>query len=83
MKVASAALFTILLAVATVGAARIDTNAYRMARGLPPNAPVKRGTPVLAAKRGGPSASVCTPELQLCTADAECCSGLFCLGVCI
>ena len=40
-------IFTALATVATVSAANIDTNAYRMARGLPPKAPVKRASPVL------------------------------------
>jgi hypothetical protein len=39
--------FLAFTAVATVSAARVDTNAYRMARGLPPNPPAKRSTPAL------------------------------------
>jgi hypothetical protein len=63
--------FIALAGVATVSAARVDTNAYRMARGLPLNPPAQRSTPALgmrakpspmdfltkslAAKRGTPS----------------------------
>lgn len=38
--------FAVLAAVvATVGAAPVETNAQRMARGLPPKAPARRATP--------------------------------------
>ena len=42
--------FIALTAVATVSAARVDTNAYRMARGLPPNPPAQRSTPALGMR---------------------------------
>lgn len=43
------AAFTVLAAaVATVGAAAIESNAQRMARGLPPRAPARRATPVFS-----------------------------------
>lgn len=41
-----ATLITAFAAVATVSAAVVDTNANRMARGLPPKAPAKRATGV-------------------------------------
>jgi len=53
--------FTFLLAVlavfVAVEAAPAETNAQRLARGLPPLYPqnLKRGTPVAAAKRNEPS----------------------------
>lgn len=39
-------ILSVLTVVAAVGAARVDTNAARFARGLPPIAPVKRGSSV-------------------------------------
>jgi hypothetical protein len=42
--------FLAIAAVATVSAARVDTNAYRMARGLPPNPPAKRSTAALGMR---------------------------------
>ncbi|KAJ6563940.1 hypothetical protein B0H19DRAFT_847017, partial [Mycena capillaripes] len=60
------------------------TNAYRMARGLPPNPPAQRSTPVLAAKRGTPSSvppGECKPALQSCFVNSECCGDLCLLGV--
>jgi len=48
------AVFAAVLAVSAAPAA--DTNAQRLARGLPPLAPVqKRGTPSYKAKRAAPS----------------------------
>ncbi|KAJ7859413.1 hypothetical protein B0H13DRAFT_1513037, partial [Mycena leptocephala] len=74
--------FIALTAVATVSAARVDTNAYRMARGLPPNPPTQRSTPALAAKRGTPSGvPQCTPALLPCSVNSECCGDICLLGV--
>ncbi len=42
--------FIALAGVATVSAARVDTNAYRMARGLPLNPPAQRSTPALGMR---------------------------------
>ncbi|KZP17046.1 hypothetical protein FIBSPDRAFT_957159 [Athelia psychrophila] len=55
MKFASAIAF--LAAIAAVSAAPTETNAKRMARGLPPLAPVihDRATPVAHSVRGMPS----------------------------
>ncbi|KIM77039.1 hypothetical protein PILCRDRAFT_825790 [Piloderma croceum F 1598] len=46
-----------LAALLVVEAVPVETNAQRMARGLPPLYPqnLKRGTPVDVARRGGPS----------------------------
>jgi hypothetical protein len=89
------AVFIALTAVATVSAARVDTNAYRMARGLPPNPPTQRSTPVLgmrakpvlmdfltkslAAKRGTPSG---VPQ---CKATLQLCAANSecCAGICL
>ncbi|KAJ7483633.1 hypothetical protein FB451DRAFT_1555540 [Mycena latifolia] len=84
MKVST--VFIALTAVATVSAARVDTNAYRMARGLPPNPPAQRSTPALAAKRGTPSGAPppeCKPALLLCSVNSECCADLCVLGLCL
>ncbi|KAJ7805308.1 hypothetical protein B0H14DRAFT_2881035 [Mycena olivaceomarginata] len=78
--------FVALAAVATVSAARVDTNAYRMARGLPPNPPAQRSTPALAAKRGTPSGvppGECKPLLQSCSVNSECCGDVCLLGLCV
>lgn len=42
------ALTVLAAAFATVGAAAVETNAQRMARGLPPKSPVRRGSPTLS-----------------------------------
>ncbi|KAJ7346218.1 hypothetical protein DFH08DRAFT_1008236, partial [Mycena albidolilacea] len=80
--------FTTILSVFTVvagiGAARVDTNAARFARGLPPLAPVKRGSSVAGARRGSPSGTPpvqCKPLLQTCSAHSDCCSDLCILNV--
>ncbi|KAF8144409.1 hypothetical protein K438DRAFT_1857795 [Mycena galopus ATCC 62051] len=79
--------FIALTAVATVSAARVDTNAFRMARGLPPKAPAQRPTPALAAaKRGTPSGvppPECKPALQVCSVNSECCADVCLLGLCL
>ncbi|KAJ7807949.1 hypothetical protein B0H13DRAFT_2386098 [Mycena leptocephala] len=76
--------FIALAAVATVSAARVDTNAYRMARGLPLNPPAQRSTPALAAKRGTPSGvPQCKPTLQSCSVNSECCADVCLLGLCL
>ncbi|KIM60478.1 hypothetical protein SCLCIDRAFT_1216747 [Scleroderma citrinum Foug A] len=63
------AVFFVACAAALVSA---ETNAARMARGLAPNAPVRRGTPVDTAKRGktspGGGGSSCS------NGDVYCCS---------
>jgi len=71
MKFSSA--FTLVLAsvATTVYAAPHETNADRLARGLPPMAPVRRsGTPAYAAKRQSPSG---TPS-QCNTGSTLCCN---------
>ncbi|KAF9238071.1 hydrophobin [Melanogaster broomeanus] len=60
-----------LAAAATVVSA--ETNAQRMARGLPPNAPAKRATPSFRAKRGSPSS---TPTGSCNTGSIQCCSSM-------
>ncbi|KAJ6495109.1 hypothetical protein C8R45DRAFT_163525 [Mycena sanguinolenta] len=79
------ALFIALTAVAAVSAARVDTNADRMARGLPPKAPAQRSTPALAAaKRSTPSGvppPQCKGALEPCFGLTECCSEICLLGV--
>ncbi|KAJ6492674.1 hypothetical protein DFH09DRAFT_854562, partial [Mycena vulgaris] len=42
--------FIALTAVATVSAARVDTNGYCMAHGLPPNPPAQRSTSALGMR---------------------------------
>ncbi|KAJ7896531.1 hypothetical protein B0H13DRAFT_1623994 [Mycena leptocephala] len=74
--------FIALTAAATVSAARVDTNAYRMARGLPLNPPAQRSTPALAGKRGTPSGvPQCRPALLPCSVNSECCADICLLGV--
>ncbi|KAJ6533821.1 hypothetical protein DFH09DRAFT_1181295 [Mycena vulgaris] len=79
--------FIALTAVATVSGARVDTNAYRMARGLPPKAPAQRSTPVLAAARRGTPSGVpppkCKAALQSCSGLTDCCSNVCLLGLCL
>ncbi|KAJ8597672.1 hydrophobin-1 precursor [Rhizopogon salebrosus TDB-379] len=65
MKFASVIL---LVAAATVVSA--DTNGERMARGLPPLAPARRGTPVARAKKTSPSNSPGKCD----TGSIQCCS---------
>ncbi|KAF9224900.1 hydrophobin [Gyrodon lividus] len=60
-----------LAAAATVVSA--ETNAQRMARGLPPNAPAKRATPASRAKRGSPSN---VPNSQCNTGPVQCCNSV-------
>ncbi|KAF8843450.1 hydrophobin [Paxillus ammoniavirescens] len=61
-----------LAAAATVVSA--ETNAQRMARGLPPKAPARRGTPSFGAKRGSPSGS---PGGSQCnTGPVQCCNSV-------
>ncbi|KAF9460400.1 fungal hydrophobin [Collybia nuda] len=59
-------------AAATVGAVPAETNAERLARGLSPNPPVRRSTPVGSAKRGTPSG---TPG-QCNTGAIQCCNSV-------
>ncbi|KAH0831232.1 hydrophobin [Lanmaoa asiatica] len=68
MKFAAALVFA---AAATVVSA--ETNAQRLARGLPPNVPgrFKRVTPVSAARRGSPSG---TPGGSCNTGSIQCCT---------
>ncbi|KIK96893.1 hypothetical protein PAXRUDRAFT_98316, partial [Paxillus rubicundulus Ve08.2h10] len=59
-------------AAATVVSA--ETNAQRMARGLPPKAPARRGTPAYGARRGSPSS---TPGGSQCnTGPVQCCNSM-------
>ncbi|KAJ7805313.1 hypothetical protein B0H14DRAFT_2611484 [Mycena olivaceomarginata] len=77
-------ILSVLTVVAAVGAARVNTNAARFARGLPPIAPVKRGSSVAGARRGSPSGTPpaqCKPLLQTCSAHSDCCSDLCILNV--
>jgi len=61
---------TILLAAAVASvSATHETNAHRMARGLPPLPPMRRGTPAAAARRSQPSGisgSCNTGPVQCC-----------------
>ncbi|KAF9552107.1 fungal hydrophobin [Agrocybe pediades] len=60
---------TAILAASAASVVAYETNAQRMARGLPPNAPVRRATPVAAARRGQPSGisgSCNTGPVQCC-----------------
>ncbi|KZP29782.1 hypothetical protein FIBSPDRAFT_946656 [Athelia psychrophila] len=76
------AITVLAAAIATVGAAAVETNAQRMARGLPPKSPVRRGSPTLMAARGHPSGSgECKPLLQSCSINSECCADVCLLGV--
>ncbi|RDB17186.1 Hydrophobin-1 [Hypsizygus marmoreus] len=64
-------IFAIVAAAAvSVGAVPSETNANRLARGLTPLPPVRRGTPVGSAKRGTPSS---TPG-QCNTGPIQCCN---------
>ncbi|KIJ64703.1 hypothetical protein HYDPIDRAFT_111272 [Hydnomerulius pinastri MD-312] len=60
-----------LAAAATVVSA--ETNAQRMARGLPPMAPAKRATPASRAKRTSPSGS---PGGSCDTGPIQCCNSM-------
>jgi len=62
-----------LIAAATVVSA--ETNAQRLARGLDPNAPGKRATPVLAARHGSPSGYPGGGS-QCNTGSAQCCNSV-------
>ncbi|KAG1873002.1 hydrophobin [Suillus subalutaceus] len=59
-----------LAVAATVVSA--ETNADRMARGLPPLAPARRGTPVARAKRTAPSSG----SGQCNTGSIQCCDSV-------
>ncbi|KAF8646624.1 hypothetical protein AX16_007125 [Volvariella volvacea WC 439] len=63
-------LAVVLTAAATFNGVAAETNAERLARGLPPNPPAKRWTPTSAAKRGQPSGS---PN-QCNTGPIQCCN---------
>jgi len=67
------ALAVLATAATVVGASVPDTNAYRLARGLPPKAPVKRATPALRARRGKPSGK---PSGQCSTGTQHCCNSV-------
>ncbi|KAF9014273.1 hypothetical protein BDQ17DRAFT_1320892 [Cyathus striatus] len=70
----TAALAFVFAAIATVGAVPAgETNAERMARGLPPMAPHRRATGVEAAKRHIPSS---TPSVCASGSDLKCCFAL-------
>ncbi|KAG5644495.1 hypothetical protein DXG03_008322 [Asterophora parasitica] len=59
-------------AAATVSAMPAETNADRLARGLPPLPPVRRATPIGAARRATPSGS---PN-QCNTGPVQCCNSV-------
>ncbi|KAF9011752.1 fungal hydrophobin-domain-containing protein [Cyathus striatus] len=63
--------FAVLAATAATVAATPETNAQRLARGLPPNPPARRATPV-GAKRSTPSG---TPS-QCNTGAIQCCNSV-------
>ncbi|KAH7883033.1 hydrophobin [Phlebopus sp. FC_14] len=66
--------FTPLLALAAAATVvSAETNAQRMARGLPPMAPAKRATPSYRAKRGSPSN---TPTSSCNTGPVQCCNSM-------
>ncbi|KAG2347183.1 hydrophobin-1 precursor [Suillus weaverae] len=60
----------VLAVAATVVSA--ETNAERLARGLPPMAPARRGTPVARAKRTSPSGG----SGQCSTGSIQCCESV-------
>ncbi|KAF5365190.1 hypothetical protein D9758_005349 [Tetrapyrgos nigripes] len=69
MKFSSAFILAVASVATTVSAAPHETNGERLARGLPPMAPVRRsGTPAYAAKRTSPSGtpSQCNTGSTLC-----------------
>ncbi|KAG9308324.1 hypothetical protein JVU11DRAFT_12088 [Chiua virens] len=66
--------FSVVLALAAaVTVVSAETNAQRMARGLPPMAPAKRATPV-QQKRHKPSGTPPPPGGQCNTGDVMCCN---------
>ncbi|KAG2754306.1 hydrophobin-1 precursor [Suillus brevipes Sb2] len=65
--------FASVLAVAVAATVvSAETNAERMARGLPPLAPARRGTPVARAKRTSPSGG----SGQCNTGSIQCCESV-------
>ncbi|KAH7928350.1 fungal hydrophobin [Leucogyrophana mollusca] len=59
--------------VAAATAVSAETNAQRMARGLPPMAPARRATPASRARRSSPSG---TPS-QCNTGSIQCCNSTY------
>ncbi|KZP19030.1 hypothetical protein FIBSPDRAFT_1045784 [Athelia psychrophila] len=80
----SFAVLAIALATVNVGAVEVETNAARMARGLPPKAPYKRGSPTWNAPQHKPSSSPnkCGEFLSECKRDGDCCWGPCVWGFC-
>jgi len=72
--------FAVIATVATIGASAFETNAYRLSRGLPPKAPVKRATPASRARRGKPSGTPAESESnysgQCSTGTQHCCNSV-------
>ncbi|KAG2095058.1 hydrophobin [Suillus cothurnatus] len=65
--------FTSVLALAVAATVvSAETNADRLARGLPPLAPARRGTPVARAKRTSPSSG----SGQCNTGSTQCCDSV-------
>ncbi|KAG6833259.1 hypothetical protein H0H87_009434 [Tephrocybe sp. NHM501043] len=68
-------LFTVLAAAVATASAYpgVETNADRLARGLPPLPPVRRATPIGAARRAAPSG---TPPPTCSTGPVQCCNSV-------
>ncbi|KAG5716913.1 hypothetical protein E4T56_gene8521 [Termitomyces sp. T112] len=64
---------TLAVAAVSVSAAPGETNAHRMARGLPPLPPVRRATPVGFARRSTPSG---TPPSVCNSGSVQCCGSV-------
>ncbi|TFK61446.1 fungal hydrophobin [Pluteus cervinus] len=70
MRVATLLAIAATAAVPVLGAPA-ETNADRLARGLPPLPPVRRATPIDGAKRSAPSG---TPPPACSTGPVQCCN---------
>ncbi|KJA23934.1 hypothetical protein HYPSUDRAFT_66025 [Hypholoma sublateritium FD-334 SS-4] len=69
----TATLAILATAAATVSAQEVLTNGERMARGLPPRAPVRRWSSTAAARRSTPSNA---PSSQCNTGPVQCCNSV-------